>query len=54
MVKMSVLTDFHGLLGILYDIVLSFGHSAWKSRQVGQFLTISSVSIHIDPLDRLM
>ena len=41
---MSIPTDFHGLPGISCDNVLSFGCVAWKSKQEGQFFTISSMS----------
>ena len=42
--KMSALKDFHSLPGILCGIVLYVGCVAWKSRHVGQFLTISPMS----------
>ena len=44
MVNMSETTDFHGLCGILCNIVSSFGHDAQKPRHMGQFFIISSMS----------
>ena len=44
MVNMSIPKDSCRLPGILCDIVSYFGYVAWKTRKVGQFLTISSVS----------
>ena len=51
MVKISASTDSHGLPGIMCDTVLSLDCVAWKSRHVGQFLTVSYVGIHVDPVD---
>ena len=55
MIKMSTLTDFHGLPDTLCDIILSFGSVAWKSRQVGQFFySLLYVSIFVNPIDEFM
>ena len=41
---MQAPTDFHGLPGTLYDIILSFGCVAWKSKHTGQFLMVFYMS----------
>ena len=54
MVKMSVPTDFHGLSGIFYDIVLSFRHLPGNNARGAIFDHLPYVSIHVDPTDGLM
>ena len=48
---MSAPTDSNSFTGILCDIVLSFGHVAWKSRYMGQFLSSMLASILTQYID---